>query len=87
MGWGKSEIKRFGREKDLEVEVLTYRDASQIYAFNDEFNSSREEISEVIGKSARVVDYAFDNREEIEKVLIKYLKILFPRQDIDKPYR
>ncbi len=89
MGSRKSEIKRFGfdYENGLRTESLTHRDASQIYAFEDEFNSSREEIAEAIGKSTRLVEYALDNRKEIEPTLIKYLRVLFPEESVSKPYR
>ncbi|MEK6855133.1 MAG: hypothetical protein AABX73_02840, partial [Nanoarchaeota archaeon] len=89
MGWRKSEIKKFGSDLDnnFGVEGLSYREASEIYAFDDEFNSSKEEIAEAIGKSTRLVEYALDNRKEIEPTLIKYLGVLFPEESISKSYR
>ena len=87
MGWKKSEIKKFGFKNNFGIEGLSYRDASQIYAFNDEFNSSKEEIAEAIGKSTRLVEYALENRKEIEPTLIKYLMVLFPEEGISKLYR
>lgn len=68
------------------INVLTYRVASQIYGFKDEFNASDEEISSAIGKNLRVVSYALEHRVDIEPKLIQGLKILFPDKTIEKPY-
>lgn len=68
------------------VNILTYKDASQIYGFKDEFNSSDEEISGAIRKNLVVVSYALEHRDEIEPNLISGLRILFPDKTINKPY-
>lgn len=79
------EAVRFNRFR--ETEVLTYREASKIYGFRDEFDSSEEEIADAIGKSQRLVSYALENRDEVEPKLIKALRVLYPKEKIDKPYR
>lgn len=68
------------------VNVLTYRDASQIYGFKDEFNASDEEISSAIGKNLRMVSYALEHREDLEPKLIQGLQVIFPDKTIEKPY-
>lgn len=82
----KYSIKKFGKIKS-EIEFLMYKDASQIYFFKDEFNSSNEELTEAIGKSKKLVEYALENRDEIEAKLVHALEVLYPNEKISKGYR
>ncbi len=70
-------VKRFGKGS-----WLSYRDASQIYGFKDEFNASNEEISRAIGKDLKFVEYALKNRPFIGMKLIRALQVLYPNEKI-----
>lgn len=65
---------------------LSYREASQIYGFKDEFNAPDPEIADAIGKPLFVVDYAIKKRHKLEPKILNALKVIFPEQDIQKPY-
>ncbi len=89
-GFQSSAIKywiEYNGPRIKDVIILTYRDASQIYGFKDEFKVSREEISDAIEKDVRVVNYALRHRKEIEPKLIKALKVMYSKEKINKPYR
>ena len=75
--------KRFGEKGPY----LSYRDAYQIYGFTDEMNASREEIADALGKPKELVDYVLEHRAEIGPRLIHALRVMYPKEDITKPYR
>ena len=80
-------IKFFTKEFGAGIRgALTYRDASQIYGFKEEFDASDEEISSAIGKDLKVVSYALEHRKDIEPKLIQGLQVIFPDKKIEKPY-
>jgi len=64
---------------------LTYRIASQVYEAQDlEFNP--DEISQLTGRSTRIVNCLIQRRSEIEPKIISALRVLYPNRNIDKPY-
>mgnify|MGYP001568102406 FL=1 len=69
------------------VRYLSYREASQIYGFTDEMNSTPEKIANALDVKVNAVELALQYREKIEPKLTKTLQILFPYERIDKPYR
>lgn len=66
---------------------LSYREASQIYGFTDEMNTTPEEIAQALNKPIEIVETALNYRKNIEPKLTMALKILFPKERINKPYR
>jgi len=64
---------------------LTYRTASKVYeAFDTELTNN--EIIEYTGLEQILIDHALKKRKTIQKDIIKYLEILYPKQKINKPY-
>ncbi|MEK6940231.1 MAG: hypothetical protein AABX31_05895, partial [Nanoarchaeota archaeon] len=76
-------IRRFGFGKGTS---LTYRLASQIYEAADlGFNST--EVTELLDTTPRVVEYALTERKTLESKIINALQVLYPEENIYKPYR
>ncbi len=72
--------------KPTKLKGFSYSGASQIYEAKD-LGFSRQEITELFNYvHPTIVDSALGNREKMEKIIIKNLRILYPEKDISKPY-
>ena len=79
-------VKRFSFGKNKGVTVLTYRLASQIYEAADlGFNNT--EVTELLETTPKVVEYALTERKNLEANIINALHVLYPEEEIKKPYR
>jgi len=67
-------------------EKLSYRVASQIYEAKDADFSDDDTLELIDGCSQRKIDYAVENRGEIEGFIINCLRHMFPLRNIDKGY-
>lgn len=72
--------KSFGDEK------LTYRLASQIYEAAD-LGFNKTEVTELLETASKVVAYALTERKTVESKIINALQVLYPEEEIKKPYR
>lgn len=67
--------------------VLTYHKASQIYQWYDGGEKTSEIAELVDGIDEKIVNHAIEYRQKYEPRIIDALKILFPDEKIDRPYR
>jgi transcriptional regulator with XRE-family HTH domain len=67
-------------------EKLTHHVASQIYEAKDADFSDDDTLELIDGCSQRKIDYAVENRGEIEGFIINCLRHMFPLRNIDKGY-
>lgn len=75
-------LKKFGKNG----EFLTYRLPSQIYEVNDA-GYTTEEIAELLKMPVETIRYALRQRGEIAPVIERTLRVLYPHEKIERPYR
>ncbi|MBI4154711.1 hypothetical protein HY498_01355, partial [Candidatus Woesearchaeota archaeon] len=64
----------------------SYRKLSGIYEFADR-GSSLDEIAELVGYNKSHVELALRDRSSLEPRVINRLRILYNKEDLNKPYR
>ena len=64
---------------------LTYKLVSQIYEA-EALGFSKEETIKLLDVNERLYNYALENKQSIEIVIINSLKVLYPEQEIQHPF-
>ncbi|GEM_PF-7129363 len=82
--------KAFGKSM-LKGDCLNYRQASQVYELDDlaqaeGISFTPEEVSGTVTLNSQLVEYARQNRLEIEPKIKELLTILYPKEKINVPY-
>jgi DNA-binding CsgD family transcriptional regulator len=77
-------ISRHGQYRG--VQALTYPLASNVYEKQD-LGLRAEQIAERLNKSIEPVEYAIAHRNKIEPVIVQALQLIYPGQNITKPYK
>ncbi len=77
-------IKR--RKRKLPLRDLRPRDASILYEYKDEINSTNEELAILLNKDIKIIEEGLSKRNLYEPRIIKSLQKLFPDENINKPY-
>ena len=82
----KSRTTRRVRKFRTQQGIVPFRTSSQIYEATDIGINSTQDISDLIAIDQTNTEFAIEHRSTIEPMIIKGLKIMYPNNEITKPY-
>lgn len=64
---------------------MTYRLASEIFEAQD-LGFNDDEVKDLVGCSDRIYGYVSENKYEIGWDIVKFLKVMYPGQNVTRPW-